>query len=92
MQHLPKRLLVYGRNNFHKGETWSKFPVTPKRAFTVGVDLGKSVDSTCIAIIEYQCNGTGSWIEKRGHSNVLVEKYKESFDLRELERIPLGTP
>jgi hypothetical protein len=76
----------------HRGETWSKFPVVPKRHFAVGVDLGKSVDSTVIAIVEYQCLGTGDWIEKRGRSNVLVEKYKESFDLRELERVPLNTP
>jgi hypothetical protein len=76
----------------HKGETWRKFPVKPKRAFVVGVDLGKSVDSTAIAILEYQLCGTQSWIEKRGNSNVLVERYRESYDLRELERIPLGTP
>ncbi len=75
----------------HKGETWTKYPVTPKRVFVVGVDLGKSVDSTCIAIVEYQLNGTQDWIEKRGNSNVLIQKYKECFDLRELERIPLGT-
>jgi hypothetical protein len=76
----------------HKGETWRKFPVTPKRAFAVGVDLGKSVDSTCVAIVEYGLIGSNNWIEKRGNSNVLVEKYQEHFDLRELERIPLGTP
>lgn len=76
----------------YRGELWSKYPVTPIRAFAVGVDLGKSVDSTVIAVVDYQLTGTQDWIERRGASNVLAERHKESFDLRALERIPLGTP
>jgi hypothetical protein len=58
------------------------------RAFVVGVDLGKSVDSTVIAILEYQRAGTGQY-NVRG--TITEERYREYYDLRELQRLKLQT-
>jgi hypothetical protein len=66
-----------------------RFTADPERAFVVGCDLGKSVDSTVIAIIEYQRIGTGEWREDG--TNTVSERYRESFDLRELQRLKLQT-
>jgi hypothetical protein len=65
------------------------------REFVVGVDLGKSVDSTVIAIVEYQCVGTGEFGVSPGKAHncitVTKERYRENFDLRELQRLKLQT-
>jgi hypothetical protein len=77
----------------HKGGLHRRVNINPIRAFTVGADLGQSVDSTVIAIVEYTLIGTGDFDVKKGQNGVTIlqERYVEHFDLRELQRIKLKT-
>jgi hypothetical protein len=72
-----------------------RITVDPAREFVVGVDLGKSVDSTVIAIVEYVRVGTGEFEVSKASSQrgitITKEKYCENFDLRELQRLKLQT-
>jgi hypothetical protein len=76
----------------HKNRCYRRVTIDPISGFTVGVDLGKSVDSTVIAILEYNLMGKGEFREDEGSQfTILHEKYTEQFDLRELQRIKLET-
>ena len=49
-------------NFFHPREgSCRRVTIDTVREFVVGVDLGKSVGSTVIAIVEYQCVGNGEF-------------------------------
>jgi hypothetical protein len=65
------------------------------REFVVGVHLGKSVDSTVIAVVEYQCVGTGKFdvspSEVQNRITVTKERCREHYDLRKLQRVKLQT-
>ena len=66
--------------------------IDPVNAFVVGVDLGKSLDSTVIAVLEYRLLGTGDYNVTDGNNlTITQEKYREYFDLRELQRLKLQT-
>lgn len=63
--------------------------VRERDAWVVGVDLGKSIDSTAIAIIHHTVKGLGS-----GTPNHVTKTWRQEsiqrFDLVHLQRLPLG--
>jgi len=79
----------------HHSGICRRITVDPAREFVVGVDLGKSVDSTVIAIVEYVRVGTGEFEVSKASSHrgitITKEKYRETYDLRELQRLKLQT-
>jgi hypothetical protein len=61
--------------------------------FIVGVDLGQSQDPTAIAVVEH-IRGVldpNTTIERHTGTGSLPQKPAERFDVRHLERLPLGT-
>jgi hypothetical protein len=78
----------------HRGETWHRWPVTPSRKFIMAVDLGQSHDPTAICIMEHCRSGTGDWKKSLNASGgpTLIEQSKDQFDVRHLQRLPLGWP
>jgi hypothetical protein len=80
---------------FHPREgSCRRVTIDEVREFVVGVDLGKSVDSTVIAVVEYRCVGTGEFDVSPGAHNWLTvtkERYREHYDLRELQKLKLNT-
>ena len=60
----------------------------------VSVDLGQSSDPTAIAVIEHTRGVYDSNSPQERHTNTgsLPQKPGERFDVRHLERLPLGTP
>jgi hypothetical protein len=78
----------------YKNETWHRWPVTPSRKFIMGLDLGQSQDPTAICIMEHCHSSTGEW-KKSTNANggrTLIEQSKDQFDVRHLQRLPLGWP
>ncbi len=70
-----------------------------ERTYTVGVDLGQTIDPTAIAIIEREVvpgifvrqrreTGDGTMLDMWGRD---TSKDRSTFVLRHLERLPLGT-
>ncbi len=53
--------------------------------FYIGVDLGQKHDFTAIAVVEYRPANLPHWLNP-------WDVPKETFRLRHLERVPLGTP
>jgi hypothetical protein len=76
----------------HKGETWQRLPATPARCFIVGLDLGQSQDPTALCVLEWHHVALDTWTPRRSNSNVLIQDTKDHFDIRHLERVPLGLP
>jgi hypothetical protein len=62
---------------------------TPMDRYIVGVDLGKSVDSTAIAVLHHTRTPTKQWVDNltKGYSK---QKADERFHVVHLERLPLG--
>ncbi|MBR0735777.1 hypothetical protein JQ581_02460 [Bradyrhizobium liaoningense] len=63
--------------------------VRERDAWLVGVDLGKSVDSTAIAVMHHTIKGTGT-----GKADHATKTWRQDavqrFDLLHLQRLPLG--
>jgi hypothetical protein len=66
-----------------------QIPVRNVDAWVVGVDLGKSVDSTAIAIIHHTIKGTDQWQVNHARQ-IWREESIQRFDLVHLQRLPLG--
>jgi hypothetical protein len=78
----------------YKGESVNIGRVIPERNFYVSVDLGQSHDPTAVSITEHSITGTQEWkigttVDGRKKS---TEQARERFDVRFLQRYPLGTP
>jgi hypothetical protein len=62
----------------------------PLRQRIVGVDLGQSIDPTAIGVMHHTCVPLKTWA-----MNETAQTWKqdriERFDVRHLERVPLGT-
>jgi hypothetical protein len=68
---------------------YRSYPARKVDAWVVGVDLGKSIDSTAIAIIHHTIKGTDEW--KVNHERQSWrEEAIQRFDLVHLQRLPLG--
>lgn len=68
--------------------------VTPVDRFIVGVDLGQSNDPTAISVIHHTVTASGEVTlgYPDPYTVVVNEVAQVRFDVRHLERIPLGTP
>jgi hypothetical protein len=78
-----------------KGETWYRFPAIAEERFVVGVDLGQSNDPTAVSVIHWTRTPLSSWTPRHAVGNTrntLWQDYEERFDVRYLERLPLGSP
>jgi hypothetical protein len=74
------------------GEHFERVPVRPKGGYVLSVDPGQSNDPTAIAVIDWQVSGADKWTFVRGSGrNLLYQDKQESFHVRHLERLPLGT-
>src|SRR5262245_9455284 len=63
--------------------------------YIVGVDVGQSQDASAIAVLNHSMRALETWTphhpKHRNYVGRLVQDAEEFFDLRALERIPLGT-
>src|SRR5262245_9166866 len=76
---------------WHKGQRWTRYPARPIDRFIVGVDLGQSADPTSSAVLQHPVRALPDqdWIvDKARHAT--KEPSIERFDVRHLERLPLG--
>jgi hypothetical protein len=77
----------------YKGENYRRFPAEPFRRFVVGLDIAQSHDFTALSVLEHQRVALPTWTTKPGannYSNALVQDTQNHFDVRHLERLPLG--
>ena len=75
----------------HAGEVWSRVPAQASDRFIMGVDLGQSHDPTAISVIHHSVRPLEDWkIDTARHQT--RQQVEEHFDVRHLERVPLGTP
>lgn len=65
-------------------------PVTPRRFYTLGCDLGQSVDPTALGLITRIEEGTGEWTIDS--DKVSWEKKSIRYELNRVKRLPLGVP
>lgn len=75
-----------GINN---GADYRQIPARKVDAWVVGVDLGKSIDSTAIGIIHHTIQGTDKWNVNHDRQTWREEAIQR-FDLVHLQRLPLG--
>jgi hypothetical protein len=68
---------------------WPSISATPRDRWVVGIDLGKSNDSTAIAVVHHTIVALDSWTP-----NPTAKHWKQDrvqrFDLLHLQRLPLG--
>jgi hypothetical protein len=80
----------------HRGRTYLRLPAQAIDRFVVGVDLGQSVDSTAVSVIHHTRTPLQSWsiteAKSANHYSVMKQDICEFFDVRHLERLPLGVP
>jgi hypothetical protein len=70
---------------------WRRFDVTAIDRWYVGVDLGQSTDPTAICVMNHRVIP----LDKFTHDDkrrILKQEKAEHFDVRHLERLPLGMP
>lgn len=76
-----------------RGQSWTRIPARSLDRFTVGVDLGQSVDATAICVLHHTITplDDSEWsVDQERH--VITQPTETRFDVRHLERLPLATP
>jgi hypothetical protein len=80
----------------HPDGTYRRVHARTVDLFVVGVDLGQSQDWTAIAVVQHSTRTLPTWTPHKARygdgTGRLVQDMETFFDLRALERIPLGTP
>jgi hypothetical protein len=73
----------------YRGKRYERYLEEPFQRFCIGVDLGQSQDYTAIAVLDHRREPLDEWDvdEARGR---IKQKVHETFDVRHLERLPLG--
>lgn len=71
--------------------SWPQYPVRPIDRWIVGVDLGQSTDPTALCALNHRVVPLDDWIQD-DKAKRWKQKRTEHFDVRHLERVPLGTP
>ena len=68
------------------------FPARAVQKFIVGVDLGQSSDPTAICVLEHARVPSRNWKvqEREGAPRITRQLLEERFDVRHLQRLPLG--
>jgi hypothetical protein len=76
--------------SFHyKGQLWQRVTYLPERKFCVGLDLGQASDPSAIAVVEHHRTPLAEYAPNY-ETRVTTQLTKEFFDVRHLERLPLG--
>lgn len=75
----------------HHGEVWRRVSVLASDRYVMGVDLGQSNDPTAISVIHHSVTPLDDWEVVKAKRETR-QKFREHFDVRHLERVPLGTP
>jgi hypothetical protein len=73
----------------YRGKHWTRYPARAVNKFYVAVDLGQASDPTAIAVIHHQVEPLSDWKVDERHCT-LKQRTEERFDVRHLERLPLG--
>lgn len=73
----------------NRAADYRQIPARKVDAWVVGVDLGKSMDSTAIGIIHHTVKGTDKW-DVNHAQETWREESVQRFDLVHLQRLPLG--
>lgn len=76
----------------HKGKRWERLPEEPMQRFVVGVDLGQSADYTAVAVIDHSRTPLPDDWHVDEVACRIRQRVDERFDVRHLQRLPLGTP
>lgn len=73
--------------------TYRRHRAEPMHRFLIGCDLGQAADPTALAVIHHRREPLQTWATLRDTPELLEEKQNtaEFFDVRHLERVPLGT-
>jgi hypothetical protein len=74
----------------YKGERYRRVTYAQERRFCVGLDLGQANDPTAIAIVEHHRTPLNDFAVDHDRK-VTTQRVEEFFDMRHLERLPLGT-
>jgi len=69
---------------------WPQYAVRAVDRFILGVDLGRSHDYTALCALNHRVLQTDDWIQN-DVAQTCKQKSTEHFDVRWLERLPLGT-
>jgi hypothetical protein len=87
-------MVIFDQEFTHRGERFVRDRAPSLDRYIVGVDLGQSSDPTAIAVLHHHVVPLETWMTIRGTNgtNVLRQDRQECFDVRHLERLPLGTP
>lgn len=86
---------MVGQRITYRGESYWRVPATPFRRFVCGLDIGQSNDPTALCVLEHHRIALPTWTVKPGgtsYANSLVQDTRNHFDVRHLERLPLGWP
>src|SRR5262245_574995 len=77
----------------HEGERWTRRRAKASEQFIVAADLGQSTDPTAISVLHHTITPLETWttVRKPSGGGILTQDVVELFDIRHLERIPLGT-
>jgi hypothetical protein len=74
----------------HLGRQWRRKRAERFQRYYMGVDLGQSADYTAIAVIDHSITPiTDEW-DVDDRAGIIRQKADERFDVRHLERLPLG--
>jgi len=74
----------------HRGKRWKSIPAEPFQRYLMGVDFGQSVDHTGIAIMHHHVTPLADAWDADERTCRVVQKCDEFYDIRYLERVPLG--
>jgi hypothetical protein len=74
-----------------KGKRWERLPASPYENWVMGVDLGQSADYTAISVLCHSRTPLDDW-DVNEAAGKIRQKVDEKFDVRGLQRLPLGMP
>jgi hypothetical protein len=72
-------------------DNWHQIPARAVDKWIMGVDLGQSTDPTAICVMNHRVIPGKEWIPNHKNQTSRQER-TEHFDVRHLERLPLGLP
>lgn len=75
----------------NNGRQWRHYPAKAAEHWIAGLDLGQSMDPSALSVLHHHRTPLDTWIidEKR---HVAKQRVDERFDIRHIERLPLGMP
>ena len=77
----------------HEGARWRRVRAEAKEAFIVAADLGQSTDPTAICVLHHTITPLETWtvVKHPNGGGSTKQDVCERFDVRHIERVPLGT-